>query len=108
MGMAPGSKPCWAKERDGSSRRATEKPCQLYRSATGGREAEQLRFARDWTELELKRRRSNAECVRPQRGVPCLRAEGSRAPAQFGAALAETNKERGSSINTLFLWRAAS
>lgn len=43
---------------------------------------QQLRFARDWTELELRRRRSNAECVRPQRrGVgwyPCLRPVGIR------------------------------
>ncbi|XP_066196439.1 uncharacterized protein [Sylvia atricapilla] len=55
---------------------------------------QQLRFARDWTELELRRRRSSAECVRPPRGGSCPQAVGSRAPAQFGAALAATNKER--------------
>lgn len=39
---------------------------------------QQLRFARDWTELELRRWRSSAECVRPPRGGSCPQALGSR------------------------------
>lgn len=46
---------------------------------------QQLRFARDWTELELRRRRSSAECVRPPRGGSCPQAVGSRVRRGRGA-----------------------